>query len=66
MNIILNGKTKDVPQKTTLQELVGRSCQNPARVIAELNGVVVKNPQWPGAVLKEGDSLELVNFVGGG
>ena len=66
MKIILNGQKKDITQSTNLKNLVEQFCKNTNHVIAELNGTIVKNHEWQAKVLKEGDALELVNFVGGG
>ena len=66
MKIILNGQKKDITQSTNLKNLIELFCKNTNHVIAELNGTIVKNHEWQAKVLKEGDALELVNFVGGG
>ena len=66
MKIIVNGQHKDIDSSVNLRILIEKFCKNPARVIAELNGTVVKNQEWEKRNLKEGDTLELVNFVGGG
>ncbi len=64
--IILNGKEKDVSPAVNLQRLISELCKDPSHVIVELNGTVLKTPQWTGTIIKDGDRLELVNFVGGG
>lgn len=66
VKIILNGKEKDINASTNLQSLISQLCQDPNRVIVELNGHVIKNLQWTKTAIKDGDKLELVNFVGGG
>jgi len=35
-------------------------------VAVELNLEIVPRPQWESTVLKNGDKLEIVHFVGGG
>jgi thiamine biosynthesis protein ThiS len=37
-----------------------------ATVVAEVNGRIVPRSEFGTAVLKEGSSIELVRFVGGG
>jgi len=32
----------------------------------ELNHQVVRRNEWPNTILKDGDRVEIVNFVGGG
>jgi len=66
MRIILNGAEKELAQEINLKNLIGQFCRDPQRVIAELNGTVVKSREWEQQALKDGDTLELVNFVGGG
>lgn len=66
MNIMLNGKQKEISSPMNLKNLIEQFCKNTNHVIAELNGSIVKNHQWKDRILKEGDTLELVNFVGGG
>ena len=36
------------------------------RVAVELNAAVVKKAAYPSALIKDGDEIEIVNFVGGG
>ena len=66
MNITLNGQTKEINASQSLKDVVRRFCPNTTPVIAEVNGAIVKNPQWDTVTVKEGDSIALVNFVGGG
>ena len=66
MNITLNGKVKEFPQMLNLKEAVDHFVKNKTPVIAELNGEIIRAPHWKATMLKEGDTLELVSFVGGG
>jgi len=66
MRIIVNGTEKDINRETNLKNLIEEFCRNSKRVIAELNGSIVKSQEWEKKVLNDGDTLELVNFVGGG
>ncbi len=66
MKIILNGKEKELPQSLKLKETIAQFCKDPKRVIAEVNGEIVKANSWDTLSLKDGDKIELVNFVGGG
>lgn len=50
----------------TLLELVQEKQLAPERVVLELNGAIIKRPQWSERALQEGDALEIVCFVGGG
>lgn len=66
MKIILNGKSEDLTQSVSLKSFIEQFCQNPQHIIAELNGQIVKSPDWDARALKDGDALELISFVGGG
>ena len=39
---------------------------NPQRIAVELNGEILPKTQYSDTVLKDGDVVEIVNFVGGG
>lgn len=39
---------------------------NPQRIAVELNGEILPKSQYSDTVLKDGDIIEIVNFVGGG
>ena len=66
MNIRLNGKAKEFSDSTDLNTLVEQFCRNKTPVVAELNGKIINNSLWKETPLKEGDTIELVSFIGGG
>ena len=66
MNIIVNGRQQKIDTTANLKTLIEHSCCDTRHVIAEVNGTIVKNPQWNKQALKNGDVVELVHFVGGG
>lgn len=66
MLITLNGQKKDITSAANLKHLIEHCSPANAHVIAELNGSVVKRPDWEQTVIREGDKVELVNLVGGG
>jgi sulfur carrier protein len=55
---------EDIP--LTVAELLERMKIDYATVVAEVNGRIVPRSEFGTAVLKEGSSIELVRFVGGG
>ncbi len=66
MNIKVNGEIRDVSEGTTMLGLI-TSLGLAERVMASaLNMEIVKQDAWDKAVLKEGDVIELLDFVGGG
>jgi sulfur carrier protein len=66
MNITLNGRTKEIARTQNLREVVQRFSPHPFPVIAEVNGAIIKNLQWDEVIIRDGDTIELVGFVGGG
>ena len=66
MNITLNGKIKQLSGVKDLRSLVELLCNDKSPIVAELNGEIIKAAQWKETTLKEGDTIELVSFVGGG
>ena len=64
--IMLNGERRETPEGTTVQALVQALDLTKGRVAVERNREIVPMSQWADVVLKEGDSLEVVHFVGGG
>ena len=66
MQIVLNGKTKELRRSPSLKELILEYCSKRPQVIAELNGNIIKSPEWDQIVLKEGDTVELLGLAAGG
>ncbi len=66
MRIKLNGKSFNCPDGTTVCDLIQLHGFAPERVAAELNGALVRRTDFPQTGLSDGDTVELVHFVGGG
>jgi len=66
MTLTINGESRDFPDGITLAALVAQLGMKGDRVAVELNLEIVPRPQWESTVLKNGDKLEIVHFVGGG
>ena len=66
MHIMINGQKKEIFAAQNLREIVGQFSSNPAALIAEVNGTIVKKAQWDAVSVNDGDTIELVSFVGGG
>jgi sulfur carrier protein len=62
----VNGESRDVPDSLTLTEFIEHLALAPERLAIELNRQVVRRTLWPQTILKEGDRIEIVHFVGGG
>ena len=65
MTLTINGERRDVADGLTVAALVG-TLGIRGRVAVELNGEVLRQAQHPEVTLRDGDSLEVVTFVGGG
>ncbi len=61
----INGQPAEAAGKTVAQ-IVEEQGLNAQRVAVELNGDIVKRSDFDKVVVKEDDSMEIVNFVGGG
>ena len=66
MRIQVNGETREFDADLPLAELVKRLSLPAERIAIELNQRVISRKEWPGTVVKDGDRLEIVHFVGGG
>jgi len=66
MRILINGEERVVAEPLTLAALVERLGMKADRVAVELNREIVSRPRWAEIDLREGDRLEIVQFVGGG
>ena len=66
MQLIVNGTPTTCPDGATLFDLLLQLGLAPNKVVAELNRVIVPAAQFQKTTLAEGDTLELLQFVGGG
>jgi sulfur carrier protein len=66
VTITLNGERADFPAPLTVSELLSQLQIDSRRVAVELNLVVLKRATFDTTVVKDGDEVEIVNFVGGG
>ncbi|MBE6930512.1 MAG: sulfur carrier protein ThiS [Ruminococcaceae bacterium] len=61
----VNGTELDIAGKT-VSEYLTTTDYDPKRIAVERNGDIVFKSQYDVTVLKDGDSVEIVSFVGGG
>ena len=61
----VNGVEVDIAGKTVTESLATTNYDS-GRIAVERNGDIVFKSQYDVTVLEEGDSLEIVSFVGGG
>ncbi|MCS7177646.1 MAG: sulfur carrier protein ThiS [Candidatus Kapabacteria bacterium] len=65
MKVRVNGIEMEV-KSNTVMELLKELEINPERVVVEVNLEIVKRNRFTEYKIKEGDLIEIVNFVGGG
>ena len=61
----VNGTELDIAGKT-LTEYLATTNYDMKRIAVERNGDIVPKATYAETVLKDGDSIEIVSFVGGG
>jgi len=66
MKIVLNGESHELACPLTLTALLAHLNIDARRVAVEHNLNVVKRANYDTTNIQEGDSVEIVNFVGGG
>lgn len=67
MRIQINGEPREIPQSAlSLNELLDTLSLPPQRIAVELNKTMVPRRDWEKTILKDGDQIEIVHFVGGG
>jgi thiamine biosynthesis protein ThiS len=62
----VNGKEQELGARAALADFLRAEGYAPERVAVERNGVIVPRPDYGAVMLEEGDTLEIVHFVGGG
>jgi thiamine biosynthesis protein ThiS len=66
VTITLNGERFEMPAPMTVDALLASLEIDPRRVAIEHNLNILKRHRFPEVVIGEGDTVEIVNFVGGG
>lgn len=66
IQVRLNGTARDLASGHTVQTLLEELELHPAMVVVELNRKILGRDSYSDFDVNDGDSLELVHFVGGG
>ena len=66
MNIILNGERHELDRALSVAELLSKLDIDARRVAVEHNLAILKRHRFSEVIVDEGDTVEIVNFVGGG
>ncbi len=67
--LTVNGEAREFGAEDfppTVGALAERLGLDPALLVAEVNGDIVRRELFAGRALRDGDAVELVRFVGGG
>jgi sulfur carrier protein len=66
IQVRLNGKAREVAAGHTVRSLIESLDLQPALVVVELNREILARDAYADVPVREGDTIELVHFVGGG
>jgi len=65
MQVIVNGQPRETAEGSTVADLVKAAGLTPQKVAIELNRRLLRSEKYD-TILKAGDEIEIVTFVGGG
>ena len=66
MKILVNGEPRETPPDATILDLLRQLNLEDRRVAVMIQGEIVRRADHPQRRLDEGDSVEIINMVGGG
>jgi len=66
MTLTVNGEETQIPDGATVAALLDTLGLSQQATVVERNGKILDRADYAGAVLDDGDILELVRLVGGG
>ncbi len=66
MNILVNGEAREVPEGTTVGNLLRDLDITSDRVAVEVSLQIVDRREFESRALCEGDRVEILSFIGGG
>ena len=67
MKITVSGKEKEYSEGITIKQLIeAENVENPLYVTVTLNDEFIQSSKIETAVIKDGDSIEFLYFMGGG
>ena len=66
LQVVVNGETRRIAGPASLLDLLAQLGLDPRTVVVELNREIVRRPRLAETPVAEGDTIELVHFVGGG
>ncbi|MFE5323369.1 sulfur carrier protein ThiS [Paenibacillus sp. NPDC056579] len=66
MKLTINGEARELPDVSTISDLLVAFKLESKILVIELNREIIERSSYSDTLLHDGDSLEIVHFVGGG
>ena len=66
VSVTVNGKVIELPEGTTLADLLGSEGYDRSRIAVEVDGDICPRANLGSRVIRGGETVEVVSFVGGG
>ena len=66
MEIIFNGKPREIRESINIQEFLNQLQIDCMQVVIEHNRTIITRQRLEETILNNGDTLEVIHFVGGG
>ena len=66
MDLTINGERQNFDAPITVEQLLGKIGLDPRKVAVERNLEIVPKSEYSVLALDNGDTLEIVHFIGGG
>ncbi len=66
MNIVFNGRQEGLTEETPLAELLCAKGYKSELLVVQHNGQIHRPGEWQALIIKPGDQVDVLRFVGGG
>ncbi len=66
VTITLNGEERAIPEGLTVRDLLAHLELQEGMVVVERNREILRRGEYGQVIVDDGDTIELVHFVGGG
>lgn len=66
LEIIVNGKKRDLSEELSVNSFIFSLGLNENSILVELNLKILKKYEWKDTIIQNGDSIEIISFMGGG
>ena len=66
IEVRINGENREIPGERSIEELLIDLELKREQVAVEVNREIVRRAEWETRLIRQGDQIEIVHFVGGG